>query len=175
VRALLYAAGARHLPPPMTAHAIIPSADLGTAETYLNPTRAQSDQENFEQQLTSGVHTYHASSIGSVNQFALDGTWSVGSQSITPVSGTASIEGGIQARDVYLVMTSAGNLPRRGRVLLSGKPIPAKYAGSDVGPGGYFTVRQERLYNLVKLKADAQFVLTVQLPPGIAAYDFTFG
>ena len=41
VRQLLYDAGARQLPPPMTASAIIPSSNLGTAETYLNPQRAQ--------------------------------------------------------------------------------------------------------------------------------------
>ena len=175
VRALLYAAGARHLPPPMTAHAIVPSSELGTPETYLDPTRARQDQEDFAQPLQAGVHSYTLPGSFTLNQWALGGTWNVGSQSITPVSRGASIEGGVQARDVYLVMTSAGNVPRRGRVLLGGKPPPAGAAGTDVGPGGYFTVTQQRLYNLVKLRADAQIAMTVQLPPGISAYDFTFG
>ena len=91
------------------------------------------------------------------------------------MSAEATIEGGVQARDVYLVMTSTGNTPRRGRVLLGGKPIPATDRGSDVGPGGYFTVTGQRLYNLVKLKDDASFKITVQIPHGISAYDFTFG
>ena len=38
-----------------------------------------------------------------------------------------------------------------------------------------FTVRGQRLYNLVKLKSDASFKITVQIPHGISAYDFTFG
>jgi cytochrome c biogenesis protein CcdA/thiol-disulfide isomerase/thioredoxin len=171
VRALLYAAGTQVLPPPMTAHAIIASGNLGTPETYLNPQRAQ----GFAQPLTSGVGSYRASSDLQLNEFALGGRWQVGSESITPVSSGAEIEGGVQARDVYLVMTSAANVPRTGRVLLGGEPIPAADRGADVGPGGYFTVQAQRLYNLVKLTADAQFLVTVQLPPGISAYDFTFG
>ena len=72
-------------------------------------------------------------------------------------------------------MTSAGSVPRTGRVLLDGKPISRADAGSDVGPGGYFTVRGQRLYSLVSLHGAEQHALTVQLPPGISAYDFTFG
>ncbi|HWD65261.1 MAG TPA: hypothetical protein VG405_08805, partial [Solirubrobacteraceae bacterium] len=110
-----------------------------------------------------------------LNQWALGGPWRVGSQSITSAGPGAVIEGGIQARNAYLVMTSTDGLPRRGRVLLGGKPIPARYAGTDVGPGGYFTVRGERLYSLVRLPHDATFLLKVELPPGVSAYDFTFG
>jgi cytochrome c biogenesis protein CcdA/thiol-disulfide isomerase/thioredoxin len=175
VRALLYAAGAHHLPAPMTAHAITPSSQLGTDETYLDPTRAAADQEQFAQPLKAGVQSYTAPRDLSLNEWALGGTWDIGSQSITPVSSEGTIEGGVQARDVYLVMTSAGNVPRRGRVLLGDQPIPARIAGSDVGPGGYFTVTQQRLYNLIKLPADAQVLVKVQIPKGVSAYDFTFG
>jgi hypothetical protein len=72
-------------------------------------------------------------------------------------------------------MTSAGNVPRRGRVLINGEPIPAADRGTAVGPGGYFTVKGQTVYNLVKLKTDERFTITVQLPQGISAYDFTFG
>jgi cytochrome c biogenesis protein CcdA/thiol-disulfide isomerase/thioredoxin len=171
VRALLRAAGAKHLPGSMTAHAIIPSRNVGTQETYLNPQRAQ----GFVTALREGVHTYQAPSDVSLDQWALGGTWSIGPESITPVGSNGVIEGGIQARDVYLVMISADGVARRGRVLLGGKPIPARYAGSDVGPGGWFTVHSERLYSLVKLPTDATFLLEVRLPPGVSAYDFTFG
>ena len=41
MRVLLYEAGATSLPPPMTANAIMPSAELGTPETYLDPQREQ--------------------------------------------------------------------------------------------------------------------------------------
>jgi len=177
VRQLLTEAGAKRLPPRMTARAILPSTHLGTPETYLDPQRAA----GFYQPLTRGTTSYVAppSSQFGVNSWALDGRWTVGSQSITPAQTQsqkpASILGAVQAQNVYLVMTSAGNVPRHGRVLLGGKPIPAADRGTDVGAGGRFTVRGQRLYNLVKLPKDEQVLLTVQLPPGIAAYDFTFG
>jgi cytochrome c biogenesis protein CcdA/thiol-disulfide isomerase/thioredoxin len=175
VRKLLTAAGVKHLPPLMTAKAVIPSSELGTPETYLDPQRAAPPNEDFAQTLVSGVHSYTAPSNVQLNEWALDGSWDAGSQSIMPTSASGKIVGGVQARDVYLVMTSTGNTPRRGRVLLGGKPIPAADRGSDVGPGGYFTVTGQRLYNLVKLKSDASFRITVQIPHGISAYDFTFG
>ena len=36
-------------------------------------------------------------------------------------------------------------------------------------------VRHQRLYSLVSLPAAEQHALTVQVPPGVSAYDFTFG
>ena len=172
VRELLYDAGGagRRLPAPMTAHAVLPSSDLGTPETYLNPQR----QQGFTS-FQPGVHSYHAPGNLPLNEWALGGQWDAGSQSITPVDGIASIVGGVQARNVYLVMTSQGNIPRRGRVLVNGEPIPAADRGTAVGPGSYFTVKGQTVYNLVRLPTDETFVITVQLPPGVAAYDFTFG
>src|SRR5437763_11096931 len=114
VRQLLYEAGARDLPPPMIAGAIIPSAGVGTPETYLDPERAQ----GFAQPLTRGIHSYPGLSSVSLNEAALKGTWNVGPESVTPVTSGASIELGFLAAKVYLVMTSAGNVPRRVTVLL---------------------------------------------------------
>ncbi len=172
VRQLLFEAGAAHLPAPMTATAIMPSSQLGTAETYLNDQRAI----GFAQSLSPGTHSYSAPSPNGLqlNEFALGGTWDAGSESITPRSQNATIEGGIQAAHVYLVMTSSGNVPRTGRVLINGRSIPDDQAGNDVH-NGTFTVQSQRLYSLVSLPTDAQFVLTVELPPGVSAYDFTFG
>jgi cytochrome c biogenesis protein CcdA/thiol-disulfide isomerase/thioredoxin len=170
VRQLLYEAGARHLPPPMGAHAILPSRQLGTPETYLSPGRSP----DFAQPLRSGTHFYPGVLIPPINEFGLHGRWKVTSQSSTPVSSGASISGGFQAQHVYLVMTSAGNVPRQVRVLLSGKPIPARYAGTDVHDG-LVTVQGQRLYSLISLPSDAQGRFTLDIPPGVSAYDFTFG
>jgi cytochrome c biogenesis protein CcdA/thiol-disulfide isomerase/thioredoxin len=172
VRQLLYDAGARQLPPPMTASAIIPSSNLGTAETYLNPQRAQ----GFASPLIPGIHSYSLvpSSSLQLNEFSLGGSWNVGQESVTPAGAQGSIEGGIQAEHEYLVMTSAGNVPRTGEVLLDGRPIPSKYAGADVH-NGRFTVVGQRLYSLVSFPSDQQAIVTVVLPHGVSAYDFTFG
>jgi cytochrome c biogenesis protein CcdA/thiol-disulfide isomerase/thioredoxin len=170
VRDLLAEAGARRLPAPMTAAAILPSTGLGTPETYLDYQR----QQGFAPPLQAGVHAYPGVRRISLNQFALRGTWKVGSESIAPVGAGGAIEAGIQAAHVYLVMTSADDRPRSGRVLIGGRPLPDRQAGSDVRHGT-FTVRGQRLYSLVSLGRDARFELTVELPPGVSAYDFTFG
>jgi cytochrome c biogenesis protein CcdA/thiol-disulfide isomerase/thioredoxin len=170
VRALLADAGATSLPPPMTATAIMASSGLGTPETYLDPQRAQ----GFVTPLKSGTHEYSGALSTPLNQFALKGFWNVGSQSITPVVSEGSIQGTVQAAKVYLVLTSNGNTPRQGRVLLDGQPIPNAHAGADVR-NGVLTVTGQRLYNLVSFPTAQQFSFSVQLPPGVSAYDFTFG
>jgi hypothetical protein len=143
----------------MTAHAIVPSAQLATPETYLNSDRAQ----GFAVPLRAGIHSYPGLASPGLNEFALQGSWNVGSQSSTPVSSGASITVGFQAQNVYLVMTSAGNLPRHVRVLLDGHPYTT------------ITVSGQRLYSLVSLPRVEQRVLTVQVPRGVSAYSFTFG
>jgi cytochrome c biogenesis protein CcdA/thiol-disulfide isomerase/thioredoxin len=170
VRQLLFEASATQLPPPMTAAAIMPSANLGTPETYLGSERAQ----GFAQPLAGGVKTYSGAGNIQLNEFALKGPWRVDPESIAPIGAGAQIEGGIQAAHVYLVMTSAGDVPRTGRVLIDGHPVPTSEAGADVHDAT-FTVQGQRLYSLVSLPQDDQFALTVELPPGVSAYDFTFG
>jgi hypothetical protein len=71
-------------------------------------------------------------------------------------------------------MTSAGDVPRQVRVLLGGKPIPARYAGADVH-NGLVTVRGQRLYSLISFPSDGEDNFTLDIPPGVSAYDFTFG
>jgi thiol-disulfide isomerase/thioredoxin len=170
VRELLYEAGAHKLPRPMTATAIMPSTNLGTPETYLNPQR----DEGFAQPLQGGTHTYQGVANPILNEFGLRGTWKTSSESVTPVAPGASITARFQAAHVYLVMTSNDNTPRTVRVLINGRQIPVKEAGSDVH-GGLVTVKGQRLYSLVSLPGDQQQTLTVDVPPGISAYDFTFG
>jgi len=171
VRALLADAGAGSLPAPMTASAIIPSAGLGTPETYLDPQRAS----GFVSPLRSGFHEYPGVT-GSLplNHFALGGSWQVSSEAITPAAPGAFIEGTVQAAKVYLVLTSAGNVPRQARILLDGQPLPSAHAGADV-KNGLVTVTGQRLYSLISFPDAQQFTFTVQLPPGVSAYDFTFG
>ncbi len=170
VRQLLYEAGARHLPAPMTATAIMPSSGLETAETYLDDQRSQ----GFSQPLMAGSHFYAGVRDPPLNEFGLHGNWKVTSQSSTPTSTGDSIGGRFQAQHVYLVMTSAGGTPRRVRVLLDGHPISAAEAGTDVH-NGYVTVQGQRLYSLISLRSAQQQTFTLDIPPGVSAYDFTFG
>jgi hypothetical protein len=59
-------------------------------------------------------------------------------------------------------------------VLLDGHAIGAHEAGADVH-GGAVTVRGQRLYSLVSLPTAEQRAVTIEVPPGVSAYDFTFG
>ncbi len=170
VRELLYEAGAHNLPRPMTARAILPSTGLATPETYLGYVRSA----GFAQALVPGVQSYPGIKNLAPNQFALQGTWRITAQYATPVSSGARIEARVQAAHIYLVMTSAGNAARRVRVLLDGHPISARDSGADVR-GGFATVKGQRLYSLVSLPSAQDHALTLELPPGASAYDFTFG
>jgi cytochrome c biogenesis protein CcdA/thiol-disulfide isomerase/thioredoxin len=170
VRELLYQSGVHNLPAPSTAHAIMPSNGLGTPETYLDDQRSR----NFAQPLLSGVRHYAGAANFGPNEFALKGYWWVTSQSSTPVQPGATISAEFLAAHAYLVMTSQGNRPRTVRVLLDGKPITASAAGADVHHG-LVTVKGQRLYSLVSLPGDQSHLLTLEVPRGVSAYDFTFG
>jgi hypothetical protein len=97
----------------------------------------------------------------------------VSAQSSTAVS-HASITARFEAQNLYLVLTSASDVPRTAHVLLDGHPIAASDAGADVH-GGAVTIKGQRLYSLVALPTDQQRTLKIELPPGVSAYDFTFG
>jgi hypothetical protein len=60
------------------------------------------------------------------------------------------------------------------RVLLDGKPVPARFAGADVRDGAA-TIRRQRLYRLVELPRPGRHVLTLEFDPGASGYAFTFG
>ncbi len=170
VRSLLRAAGARSLPPPMSAHAQLPAAQLATPETYLDPQRAQ----GFLVPPQQGTHEYPGLAHPRLNEFGLRGRWRVDSESATALSAGAAIQARVQAADVYLVLTSAGNVPRTVRVLFDGRPVTASAAGADVHDGSV-RVTGQRLYALVSRPAAEKHDITVEIPPGVSAYDFTFG
>jgi cytochrome c biogenesis protein CcdA/thiol-disulfide isomerase/thioredoxin len=96
VRELLYEAGARRLPEPMGAHAILPSQGLATPETYLDSQRSQ----GFAQPLQAGTRFYPGVIDPQINEFGLHGTWKVSSESSTPTSAGAYVIGRFQAAHV---------------------------------------------------------------------------
>jgi hypothetical protein len=154
----------------MGAHAIIPSAQLATPETYLDAQR----QQGFNPPLQAGTRSYPGLARPAVNEFALRGTWQVNNDAATAVSAGAAIQARVQAARVYLVLTSQGNRPRRVGVLLDGRPIGPGQAGADV-THGFVTVRGQRLYALVALSGAQPHDISIEVPPGVSAYDFTFG
>ena len=113
IRQLLFEAGARHLPPPVTPGAIVPSKGLATPETYIDPERAAAYEEKWSQTLHKGTHTYHGTTQPDDQRVLARRHLEHRARSPPPPSPPgASITGTFQAQHVYLVMTSAGNVPR---------------------------------------------------------------
>ena len=75
---------------------------------------------------------------------------------------------------MFLVLSSAGNLLRRVRVRLDGRPIGGARSGSDV-ERGVLTVRRQRLYRLVDLPRVERHRLELRFDQGVSGYAFTFG
>ena len=150
--------------------------DLRSEENYLGHKRT----ENF---ATSGdikedrAHVYSVVEPLKLNQWALTGDWTVGSEAIVANRADGSISYCFHARDLHLVMGTA--VPGKSvqfRVLLDGK-TPGSDHGVDVDEQGNGMVVEERMYQLIRQKQsviDRQF--TVQfLDSGVEAFSFTFG
>ncbi len=170
IRALLAEAGHHVGGKGHPAGVIVPS-DEATPETYLGTARAQ----GWVNGPVAGVHDYGSGTHLNLelDTFAYSGTWSISEQPAVAVT-NAGIEANVQGRHAYLVLSSAGKVPRHVEVLLDGHRIPAADAGADVHDG-IVTVRGERLYTLVSLPHDEHHHLTLRFQPGVTGYAFTFG
>jgi cytochrome c biogenesis protein CcdA/thiol-disulfide isomerase/thioredoxin len=149
---------------------IVPS-DEATPETYLGTARAQ----GWVNGPVGGEHDYGSATHANLelDAFAYTGTWNIAEQPAVAGAG-AGIEANVEGRHVYLVLSSAGKVPRHVEVLLEGHRIPAADAGADVH-NGIVTVQGERLYTLVSLPHDEHHHLTLRFEPGVTGYAFTFG
>jgi cytochrome c biogenesis protein CcdA/thiol-disulfide isomerase/thioredoxin len=170
IRALLAEKGSQIGGKSHPTNVVVPS-EQATPETYLGTARA----DGWIDEPRNGTHDYGVAPTGSLslNDFAFSGTWNIASQPATAVS-SAGIDVEFEAKNVYLVLSSAGETPRPVQVLLDGKPISARVAGADVH-GGIVTVRGQRLYTLVSLPRDQRHRLSLRFAPGVSGYAFTFG
>jgi len=170
IRALLAQAGSAVGARSRPSDVIVPS-QLATPETYLGTERAM----GWLHGPYAGLHNYGPPVSGqlSLNEFAYSGSWDIAQQPALAVA-NAEVDVEFQAKDVYLVLSSTGEAPRRLSVLLDGRPIAAAAAGADVHEATV-TVRRQRLYSLVALRRDERHRLTLRFAPGISGYAFTFG
>jgi cytochrome c biogenesis protein CcdA/thiol-disulfide isomerase/thioredoxin len=148
---------------------------LGTRETYLGFGRAENfvSPGGFRRGLSA---TYAAPARLGLGQWAYSGRWTVDYQRgrLEAPAGAVSIR--FRARDLHLVLGSAGGRPVRFRVTLDGQ-APGADAGLDIGADGVGRVVEHRLYQLVRQKGRAReraFTITFA-DPGVEAYAFTFG
>jgi cytochrome c biogenesis protein CcdA/thiol-disulfide isomerase/thioredoxin len=171
IRSLLIEAGASGLGGLTHVNAVRPSEAEITPESYLGAERG----ERFTNgPITPGTHDFGPlpGQAPPLSYLRYAGEWHVGAWGTTAVR-DAQLQLRFTARRVYLVMGSPGN-PQPVRVLLDGQPIPQSRAGADVHEG-LATVGFDRLYRLVELPNVQEHTLAVQVSPGVAVYDFTFG
>jgi hypothetical protein len=114
-----------------------------------------------------------------INQWALAGNWTMHGQATALNAAPGRIAYRFHARDLHLVMGGSPAMrgtPVRFRVRLDGQP-PGAAHGLDVDAEGNGTVREQRLYQLVRQPqsiADRTFEIEF-LDPGVEAFAFTFG
>jgi thiol-disulfide isomerase/thioredoxin len=149
---------------------------LGSPETYVGYARATgfASPDGLEPDRSQ---VYHQPSRLDLNQWALSGEWTVGSQIATLNEPGGRIVHRFHGRDLNLVLgTQADGAPRRFRVLIDGEP-PNRAGGLDVDERGNGTVSKERLYQLIRQIGritDRTFEITF-IDAGAQAYVFTFG
>ena len=150
--------------------------NLKSAEVYLGYGRA----ENFSSPGGAALgqrRLYAAPRRLDLNRWALGGDWTVANHAAILNKGAGRIVCRFHARDVHLVMGPLRqDSPVRFRVSLDGQPAgPAR--GLDVNEGDSGTVREQRLYQLIRQPGpivDRTFEIEF-LDAGVEAFAFTFG
>jgi thiol-disulfide isomerase/thioredoxin len=144
-------------------------------ETYIGYIRAKNfaSPGGFNE---DEAHLYRAPAKLALNEWALAGRWKDESQISTLLSASGGIVYRFHARDLHLVLGSAGGKPVRFRVTLDGKPPGADH-GEDCDENGLGTVNSSRLYQLIRQKSGArERLFRIEfLSPGAQAFSFTFG
>lgn len=138
-------------------------ANVRSPETYVGSARS-------ENRVSPGAR------LG-LNQWALDGDWTVGKQAAVLNGADGRITYRVHARDVNLVMApGASGRPVRFRVSLDGT-VPGAAHGIDVDEEGHGTVAEPRMYQLIRQPgrvAERRFEIQF-LDPGVEVFVFTFG
>jgi thiol-disulfide isomerase/thioredoxin len=151
-------------------------SSLRSPETYVGYDRTQ----NFASQDAARLdqrRTYRAPSRLALNQWSLAGDWTMGKAAAVLNKASGQILHRFHARDVHLVMgPSRSESPVPFRVTIDGQPLGAA-RGLDVDEGGKGTVREQRLYSLVRQPkpiVDRTFAIDFA-DAGVEAFAFTFG
>src|SRR3984957_16064421 len=152
------------------------SQNIGSPETYVGYKHSQ----NFASAEPIAKDSRKVYTLGprlSLNQWALEGPWEVGSEAAVLRTPPGKIVFRFHARDLHLVLgTTKEGKPVRFRVKLDGTP-PGDDHGSDVDASGGGAVQGHRLYQLIRQKGaveDRTFEIEF-LDPGVEAFAFTFG
>jgi thiol-disulfide isomerase/thioredoxin len=149
--------------------------NLRTPETYLGYLRGESFASP-EGVASDERRTYTAPERLRLNQWALEGEWTIGREKAALDQAGGSIAYRFHARDAHLVLFQRAGEPIPFRVVLDGEAPRASH-GVDVDEDGNGVLQDGRLYQLVR-EQDGVRERTLEitfLEPGAEAYVFTFG
>jgi thiol-disulfide isomerase/thioredoxin len=153
------------------------AADYGTLRSPENYLGYRQGEGFASDAIDDAPTTYTIPPRLSLNQWALNGNWTVKEGPVVLNEPNGSIAYRFHGRDVNLIMSP----PSKGQsvrfmVKVDGKP-PGTSHGDDTDAQGNGTVTRQRCYQLVRLQdriADRTFEIQFA-EPGVEAYDFTFG
>jgi cytochrome c biogenesis protein CcdA/thiol-disulfide isomerase/thioredoxin len=111
-----------------------------------------------------------------LNQWGLTGQWTIGNEMSKLDAPGGKITFRFHARDLHLVLAPGPDgKPVRFKVTLDGQP-PGDGHGVDTAADGTGTVKEQRLYQLIRLKNPGEHSFTIEFAdPGVQAFAFTFG
>jgi cytochrome c biogenesis protein CcdA/thiol-disulfide isomerase/thioredoxin len=157
IRMLLSANGVRDLPARIDVADKTPTSDALTPESYLGYDRLNNQVGTSV--VPDKAVTYHPPSSIPSNSLAFGGTWTVHHEGST-AGPDATLRLNFTADDVYLVLGGKGTIG----VSVNGRPV------TTVHVGGVPT-----LYTLLSGSELQSGLMTLDVSPGVEAYDFTFG
>ena len=150
--------------------------DVGSPETYVGYERAAHFASPVAVRPDEDV-VYSVPAELALNHWSLGGKWNVGAESARALGSGDRIAFRFHARDLHLVLApGADGRPVRFRVTIDGHE-PAQDHGADTDEHGSGSVREQRLYQLIRQSGpieDRTFSIEF-LEPGVQAYSFTFG
>jgi thiol-disulfide isomerase/thioredoxin len=183
IQQLLTEAGAKDVPTglspvnPTGAELAADMTTLGSGENYVGYGRS----ENFSSPggvVNDKPHVYSSPAHLQLNQWALEGDWTLSEEAATGNKGGGRITYRFHARDVNLILGPAkpGMAPVRFRILIDGHaPGPAR--GGDIDEQGNGQITEQGMYQLIRQPGpiiNREFTIEF-LDPGAQAFDFTFG
>ena len=143
-----------HLPKATQVADTTPTSPNQTPETYLGSARASS----YAGQGGSGTQAFSFPATIPPNEWALAGTWSIGSEDLT-AGKNAALKLNFSAADVYLDVGGTGTIT----ATVNGKTTTYRVSGAP------------DIYTLVSGADQQNATIEVTLSPGLNAYSFTFG
>jgi len=151
-------------------------SNLRSPETYLGHDKAERFASPGSLTPDEPREYRHPAALPA-NNWSLSGNWTVGSEFAALNQAGGGLRYRVRARDLHLVLVPGSpDRPVRFRVRIDGA-APGASHGSDTDEQGFGSVRDGRLYQLVR-QAGPVTERTVEiefLDPGVRAYAFTFG